>query len=278
MSTEKAPETSSTSKSDGEVFQLEALSLNYLRSQNILAIPDDNQLPRLHPCKLCNKAILNFRFEAFTVLCCGHLLHRICLETHIIRGGVREPSCPTCNWGIEINREELSLALGVYRIESKDNDKGQASQQSNVTITDEDDDGGLEIMRSMGLIEEDSATAEKTKPVNTEDRGTSPIASEVQVNSTDQDNANEIAGSSSPSLKRPYQLPSGNSQSTKKVKKSNEKKDGSKNRNEVSSNVAKKLIEELSTETSQISEVVEESTGNFHDLYVAINKAEEQSG
>ncbi|CAG8731263.1 11752_t:CDS:2, partial [Acaulospora morrowiae] len=254
MTTEKTSETSSTSKSDAEVFQLEALSLNYLRSQNILAILDDNQLPKLYPCKLCNKSIFGFRFEAFTVLYCGHLLYRICLETHIMRGGVREPSYPTCNWGIEINREELSLALGVYRIESKDNDKGQAFQQSN-----------------------DSDTAEKTKPVNTKDHGTSLIASEVQINSTDQDNANEIADSSSLSFKRSYQLLFGNSQSTKKVKKSNEKKDGSKTQNEVSLNVAKKLIEELSTETSQISEVVEESTGNFQHLYVAINKAEEQS-
>ncbi|CAG8679164.1 33899_t:CDS:1, partial [Racocetra persica] len=56
--------------------------------------------------------------------------------------------------------------------------------------------------------------------------------------------------------------------STKKVKKSDEKKD---------SNVVKKLIDELSIETSQISEVNEESTGNFHDLYLAINRAEEQS-
>ncbi|CAG8482938.1 4061_t:CDS:2 [Acaulospora morrowiae] len=48
------------------------------------------------------------------------------------------------------------------------------------------------------------------------------------------------------SLKRPNPLASDNLQSTKKVKKSDEKKN---------SNVAKKLIEELSTETFQISEV-----------------------
>ena len=108
MVTEKAPETSSTS--DAEVFQLEALSLNYLRSQNISAIPDDDSVPKLQPCKLCSKAILNFRFEAFTTLSCGHILHRLCIEKHIMQGGVRRPSCPICNWDIEINREELALA------------------------------------------------------------------------------------------------------------------------------------------------------------------------
>ncbi|CAG8438124.1 6722_t:CDS:1 [Acaulospora morrowiae] len=168
-----------------------------------------------------------------------------------MQGGVRRPSCPICNWDIEINREELALALGMYHIASNDHYKGQASQQSNVTITDEDDDGGLEIMRSMGLIEEDevTVTAGQTKQVNTEDHGTNPI---------DQDNTNETTDSTTSTLKRPNPLAFNNSQSTKKVKKSDEKKDESKTRNGVSSNVAKKLIEELSTETSQISEVSEE--------------------
>src|SRR6185436_2358723 len=136
MVTEKAPETSSTS--DAEVFQLEALSLNYLRSQNISAIPDDDSVPKLQPCKLCSKAILNFRFEAFTTLSCGHILHRLCIEKHIMQGGVRRPSCPICNWDIEINREELALASGEYYITPKDHDKGHASQQSIVTINDEE--------------------------------------------------------------------------------------------------------------------------------------------
>ncbi|CAG8571502.1 14979_t:CDS:2 [Acaulospora morrowiae] len=142
MATEKAPETSSASKSDVEVFQLETLSLNYLQSQNISTIPDDNNIPKLHPCKLFNKAILNFRFKAFTVLCSG----------------------------IELFKEETALASGECGVLPKSPDKGVASQQLNVTITDEDDNGGFEIMRSMGLIEEDEVTAEQTKQVNTKDQ------------------------------------------------------------------------------------------------------------
>ncbi|CAG8754200.1 6259_t:CDS:1, partial [Acaulospora morrowiae] len=96
MATEEVPKESSTSKSgaDAEIFQLEALSLNYLRSQNISVIPDSDRIPKLHPCKLCNKSILNFRFEAFTILACGHIPHRLCIEKHIMQGGVRRPSCP----------------------------------------------------------------------------------------------------------------------------------------------------------------------------------------
>ncbi|RHZ77633.1 hypothetical protein Glove_174g125 [Diversispora epigaea] len=56
---EEAPKDSPTPKNNAntEVFQLEALSLNYLRSQNISAIPDDDSIPKLQP---CNKPILNF--------------------------------------------------------------------------------------------------------------------------------------------------------------------------------------------------------------------------
>ncbi|CAG8705780.1 1444_t:CDS:2, partial [Acaulospora morrowiae] len=178
MASEEAPKDSSVP--DAEVFQLEALSLNYLRSQNISAI------------------------TAFTVLCCGHLLHRICLETYIMQGGVRRPSCPICNWDIEINREELGLASGECFLAPKSYDKGQASQQSNVTI--EDDEGNLELMQKMGLIEEDSV------PVDNE-KGTTNL---VQVNLTDQDNANEITDSTTSLLKRPNPLASDNLQSTKK--------------------------------------------------------------
>ncbi|RHZ62041.1 hypothetical protein Glove_344g19 [Diversispora epigaea] len=175
MATEKAPETSS--KNDAEVFQLEALSLNYLRSQNISAIPDEDHIPKLRPCILCNKAILNFQFEAFTVLCCGHLLHRICLESYIMRGGARSPSCPICNWDIEINREELGLASGEYA--------GKASQQSNVTI-DDDDGGDLEEMIKLRLIV-DKSSEQDTSLIDNE-KGTSNME---QVNSTDQDNINK---------------------------------------------------------------------------------------
>ncbi|CAG8713097.1 9988_t:CDS:2 [Cetraspora pellucida] len=216
--------------------------------------------------ELCNKTILNFRFEAFTILCCGHLLHRICLETYILQGG------------------ELGLASGECFLASKSYDKGKASQESNKTI--DDDRGELEIMRNMGLVEEDSISAKQASKedqtiipivdnsVSMQEQVISPISNEkgtmnlVQVNLTNQDNTNETTDSTTSLLKRPNLLASDNLQSTKKVKKSDEKK---------KSNVVKKLIEELSTKTSQILEVSEESTGNFHDLYLAINKTEDQS-
>ncbi|RHZ66978.1 hypothetical protein Glove_303g120 [Diversispora epigaea] len=206
---------------------------------------------------------------------------------------------------IEILREELVLTSSEYDVLSRSYNKGKASQQSNVTIANNDDD--VKFIQELGLIAEkdsSSVSVEITKQVNMEDRETSPTAKEnisdtqndrvstaekgttnvvqvihvvktielnqtqlklrkigvesrqiliftMQVNSTDQDNANETTDSTTSTLKRSNPLASDNLQSTKKVKKSDEKKN---------SNVVKKLIDELSIETSQISEVNEEST------------------
>ena len=50
MATEEPKDLfTSESSADADVFQLEALSLNYLLSQNI---SDDSHIPKLHPCKL----------------------------------------------------------------------------------------------------------------------------------------------------------------------------------------------------------------------------------
>ncbi|CAG8742976.1 4710_t:CDS:2, partial [Acaulospora morrowiae] len=186
MATEEASRDPATSTSKRNT-DLEALSLNYLRSQDISVVPDDNNIQKLQPCKLCNKAILGFNLEAFTVLDCGHLFHRICLEKHIIRGATKYPTCPTCNTDIEIFREETALASGECAVLPAE--KGEASQQSNVTIVD-DGDGDLEEMIRLGLIGKDELS-EKTKQVTKEDRGTSPAnvhitPSTVQVRSEDQ--------------------------------------------------------------------------------------------
>ncbi|CAG8537294.1 14848_t:CDS:2 [Cetraspora pellucida] len=101
---------------------------------------------------------------------CGHLFHRICLEIHIIWGATKYPTCPTCKTDIEIFREELGLASGECFVAPISYDKGQTSQQSNITI--EGDEGELEIMQNMELIEDDSVPA---KQVSKEDQTIIPI-------------------------------------------------------------------------------------------------------
>ncbi|CAG8580365.1 11608_t:CDS:1 [Diversispora eburnea] len=124
MANERESRNPTTSKNKSD---LETLSLNYLRSQNISQISDDDRMPKFHLCKFCSKAMFRFQFEVFTILRCGHLLHRLCVEMHIIRGKTKFPSCPICKADIEILKEELLLASGEYDILPRSYDKGKAS-------------------------------------------------------------------------------------------------------------------------------------------------------
>jgi hypothetical protein len=158
-----------------DVFQLEALSLNFLRS--ISKIPDGVEIPKLNPCKLCDKDILTFRFQEFTVLSCGHILHRTCLEKYIIRAETRFLTCPTCPTTIEIIREELALASGEYDIVLKNQDLGKkASQRSDITIEDEENE--LEVLGTLGLVDETSLVnqGKQTDKALTQDQVISSIS------------------------------------------------------------------------------------------------------
>ncbi|PKK60185.1 hypothetical protein RhiirC2_856985 [Rhizophagus irregularis] len=56
--------------------------------------------------------------EAFTVLSCRHIFHRICLGEYIAQGETINPLCPLCPFTIELFREEAVLASG--KISSSD--------------------------------------------------------------------------------------------------------------------------------------------------------------
>ncbi|CAI2186504.1 996_t:CDS:2 [Funneliformis geosporum] len=50
---------------DTKVFQLKALSLNFLRNTSEIS---DEHIPKLNPCHFCNKEILALPLHSFTVL------------------------------------------------------------------------------------------------------------------------------------------------------------------------------------------------------------------
>ncbi|CAG8625892.1 15864_t:CDS:2, partial [Funneliformis mosseae] len=158
-----ASEPSSTTITNAtEVFQLEALSLNYLRNQDISTVSYEKDLLKLNPCSLCNKGILTFRLQAFTVLSCGHIFHRICLGEYIAQGETTNPLCPLCPFTIELFREEAVLASGKYHFQMKQTDTGQ---------------GDEELMDSLGLVEDDPRAGQgsQSKQVTMQDQVTSPI-------------------------------------------------------------------------------------------------------
>ncbi|CAG8512828.1 6887_t:CDS:2 [Acaulospora colombiana] len=137
----------------------------------------------------------------------GHLLIRLCVETHIMRGETKFPSCPICKWDIEINREELGLAFGECAVLRR-------HPASNVTIVDDSqnedafasDDGGWEEIVKLGFIRDESPEQISkdcgTSPianisVTIHEQATSSISNEkgttnlVQVNTTDQIDTND---------------------------------------------------------------------------------------
>ncbi|GBB95398.1 hypothetical protein RclHR1_25270001 [Rhizophagus clarus] len=159
IASEPSTSTSEIRTDATEVFQLEALSLNYLRNQDISTVPYEKDLPKINPCSLCNKGILTFRLQAFTVLSCGHIFHRICLGEYIAQGETTNPLCPLCPFTIELFREEAVLASGKYHLQKKQTDTGQ-------------DDEEL-----LGLVEGGSRAGQgsQSKQVTMQDQATSPI-------------------------------------------------------------------------------------------------------
>src|SRR6266540_2748858 len=122
---------------DTEVFQLKALSLNFLRNTSEIT---DEHILKLNPCHFCDKEILALLLYSFSVLSCGHIYHRIYLEKHIVRSETRFPLCPisSCISPIELIREELSLASGKYHMVSKNKDFRKKDPLSDDIIEDED--------------------------------------------------------------------------------------------------------------------------------------------
>ena len=177
IASELSTSTSEIRTDATEVFQLEALLLNYLRNQDISTVPYEKDLPKLNPCSLCNKGILTFRLQAFTVLSCGHIFHRICLGEYIAQGETTNPLCPLCPFTIELFREEAVLASGKYHLQMKQTDAGQ---------------GDEELMDSLGLVEDDSRAGQgsQSKQVTMQDQVTSPIM--IEDDDDDDNRSNSV--------------------------------------------------------------------------------------
>ena len=137
MTSELLASPSEIHADDTKVFQLKALLLNFLRNTSEIT---DEHILKLNPCHFCDKEILALPLHSFTVLSCGHIYYRICLEKHIVQSETRFPLCPISSYisPIELIRKELSLASGEYHIISKNKDFRKKDPLSDDTIEDED--------------------------------------------------------------------------------------------------------------------------------------------
>ncbi|CAG8684168.1 17224_t:CDS:1 [Gigaspora margarita] len=66
-------------------------TLNILRETKHDVV-QNTEVTELPPCKICNKKILTVSFESFTILPCGHVHYRKCIEKNFLL--TKENKCP----------------------------------------------------------------------------------------------------------------------------------------------------------------------------------------
>ncbi|CAG8724235.1 4237_t:CDS:1, partial [Gigaspora margarita] len=110
---------------------LKTLALNILKNGSSETIASGVEVPELDPCSICNEEIfLHILKKPFTVLTCGHTVHRLCLEN------LRETmfTCPVNNCSAEIEIIEKSPLMRAPSQRSMSIDEG--SQDPVVISTD----------------------------------------------------------------------------------------------------------------------------------------------
>jgi len=79
------------------------LSLTY----NVLktfedSLVDDIEVPELDECSKCNNKVFLRPIKAVTILSCGHIFHRICVEKELLLSQKESCPYPNCNNIVEI--------------------------------------------------------------------------------------------------------------------------------------------------------------------------------
>ncbi|CAG8851845.1 1886_t:CDS:1, partial [Gigaspora margarita] len=100
---------------------LKTLALNILKNGSPDTIASGVEVPELDSCSICNEEIfLHILKKSFTVLICGHTVHRLCLEN------LRETmfTCPVNNCSAEIEIIEKSPLMRAPSQRSMSIDEG----------------------------------------------------------------------------------------------------------------------------------------------------------
>lgn len=245
---------------------LKSLAYNILKITGE-SINRDTEIPEVPKCSICTEDILIVAYRAFTILECGHIFHRICIERKIMH--TTPSTCPFsgCDKSVDVidegsRRDSTSsqisdtstlvdeftrnIEISSPRISSQDRDVGMgekiSSQDQDVDMDDREEGGEKEKEKESQF--------------------------EIQSDSTGKKRTNEATDEST------------ENSSSKKVKKVIKDED---------SIVLKRLIRELSSDTTRISEIREkkglhkesvrqvDGSRIFFDLYLKISKAEENS-
>ncbi|CAG8771721.1 26804_t:CDS:2 [Gigaspora margarita] len=79
---------------------LQNFALNILKETEHSTVQNIN-ITELPPCSECDKKILSFNYEPFTILACGHMYHRYCIEKKILLTNSNVCPISGCNKSVE---------------------------------------------------------------------------------------------------------------------------------------------------------------------------------
>src|SRR6266540_3684156 len=62
----------------------------------------NKEIPGLDQCSECNNEVLTYLLKAFTILSCGHIFHRICIEKKLLLTMLNTCPFPDCEKNVDI--------------------------------------------------------------------------------------------------------------------------------------------------------------------------------
>ncbi|RIB18689.1 hypothetical protein C2G38_2183903 [Gigaspora rosea] len=105
----------STNPTSQNVSCLKNLALNILKNGTPEVIAKGVEVPELDPCSKCKEELFLYELKKpFTILICGHIYHRSCLEDYV----KDLPQCPEC--AIEIESIDYTRYSGTSEPSSQD--------------------------------------------------------------------------------------------------------------------------------------------------------------
>ena len=196
---------------------LKSLAYNILKITGE-SINQDIEIPEIPKCSICTKDILAIAYKAFTILECGHVFHRVCIEKKIM---YTMPSiCPFYGCG-----KSVDVVDGGSRRDFV------SSQTSGTSILVD------EFTRNIGIGS--PRTSSQGQPMDLDENEETEPAEERVKESSDSANKKRVNEDTDKSTEK---------SSSKKVKKQIKEED---------SIVLKRLIRELFSDTTRISEIWE---------------------
>lgn len=89
----------------------------------------DKEIPELHRCSECNNEILTLPPKEFTILTCGHLFHRLCIEKKLLFTVPNTCPFPNCGKNVDILGQDDSVNI-FSNIQPVSNMQDSPSSQS----------------------------------------------------------------------------------------------------------------------------------------------------